>query len=221
MGTRSLIQLAVKRKDGKLKVYTVIYNQFDGHFECLGATLASFLDEIVIVNGYSGTTERREANGAGDLFARIVVLLKESCELVGNFYLEEVERAAELNQLVDYVYTVVVHQGSGAILFEAEGKQASNADTDNKEVQAWGERFSGSPGDFIKKYVGDEDSVFLYKPKLVARTRTNQELIAERKQLLKQMKQLANSFSPDEIGFLASRKRQQLVALLDAIVYPL
>lgn len=83
-GTCSLIQLCVRNKDEKIKVYAVVYNQRDGHYYALGVLLASFLDGIVMVDGCTGTNEYREANGVCNLFPRIIAYLKKSLENVGS-----------------------------------------------------------------------------------------------------------------------------------------
>jgi hypothetical protein len=220
MGTRSLIQLCVRKKDGKLIVFAVIYNQWDGHYDSLGAKLASFLEGAVLVNGYSSTTnEHKEFNGPEDLFPRIITYLKVSPENSHSPFLEPLDTQCTCDWQIEYVYKVIVvekEDGSQEILFEAEG--GSIEDEETEEIRS--DNFSGSPADFVKKYARENDS-YLYKPVLPYKKRTREQLDEERRTLIKRIKELANSFDGQhDGGYKGLFKREQLVALLDALVYP-
>ena len=96
MGTHSLIIMRVKREDGIYDVYCVLYHQYDGYF-CggIGQRLLEFLNDMkltcgieynlillhkigscMIQSSISRDLNQKNANGAGDLFAQIIVHLK-------------------------------------------------------------------------------------------------------------------------------------------------
>lgn len=79
MGTRSLTYVY----DGESPV-VCMYRQFDGYPEGHGREVASFLEELNMVNGLSMGETRRVANGMGCLAAQLVASFKGQA---GGFYL--------------------------------------------------------------------------------------------------------------------------------------
>jgi hypothetical protein len=79
MGTRSLTYVY----DGETPV-VCMYRQFDGYPEGHGREVASFLEELNMVNGLSMGETRRVANGMGCLAAQLVTTFKKDA---GGFYL--------------------------------------------------------------------------------------------------------------------------------------
>lgn len=73
MGTRSLTHI-VSNEFGKEQILCTIYRQYDGYPGGHGADIALFLDSKHLVNGISG--DRAVFNGAGDLAAQLVTILK-------------------------------------------------------------------------------------------------------------------------------------------------
>lgn len=78
MGTHCYVLLRVKEKDGTYSVWTKIYTQYDGYPEGVGKRLCIFLKDIQIVQGlpYPVPPGSKMANGAGCLFAQIVLFMK-------------------------------------------------------------------------------------------------------------------------------------------------
>ena len=89
MATRATISIA-KREEGVSfsekpnKTIVDIYHHWDGYPEGLGMTLASYLDNMNIVNGL-GRDDTHVANGLGCLAASIVAELKDG---PGDVYIE-------------------------------------------------------------------------------------------------------------------------------------
>jgi hypothetical protein len=79
MGTRSLTYVY----DGESPV-VCMYRQFDGYPEGHGREVASFLEEMTVVNGLAMDETRRVANGMGCLAAQLVASFKGQA---GGFYL--------------------------------------------------------------------------------------------------------------------------------------
>jgi len=197
MGTDSYIQLCEK-KDGKIVVYSVLYIQCDSFYDCLGTRLASFLDGFVIVNGYTFTTKYRQANGASDLFARIIAFLKESPERIGYCYLVDPSTNCE-NGDVDFQYKVVVDEEN--ILFEAKG--GTKEDANQKLIE---DNFSGSAGEFWKKFGGNEA---LYSPPMSLKKRTFEEIeVSRRTEIIPKIKELANSLQDTDAGYFGRKKKK-------------
>lgn len=139
MGTRSLVQLAVRGDDGKLTVYAVIYNQYDGHYDGIGAILARFLKGAVIVNGIELGSKVNQFNGAGDLFARVFALLKQSPYQIGRCYLTDPTLECVAGEdWIEYVYRIIVDPNN-QIIFTAETEGEPS--------------FTGSADDYIIKYL--------------------------------------------------------------------
>jgi hypothetical protein len=137
MGTRSLIQLAVRDETGKLTVYAVLYNQYDGYYHGIGAILARFLSDAVIVNGCDPMSKENQFNGPGDLFVRIIALFKTSPHQIGGCYLSDPTLDCVVGEdWIEYVYRVIV---------DAENKIIFSAESDNDELPS----FTGSADDFI------------------------------------------------------------------------
>lgn len=88
MGTHSLIIMQTNEK-GKLIVYAVLYQQYDGYYKgkgSVGTQLFTFLRGMQVVNGIPlGVNTDKSANGAGDLFAQLVSHFKG--RKVGGAYL--------------------------------------------------------------------------------------------------------------------------------------
>ena len=71
MGTRSTITFYEKRDD-KLIPYVNIYQQYDGYLEGVGKELCEWLEDKIIVNGFSYFDKRNIANGVGCLVAQFI-----------------------------------------------------------------------------------------------------------------------------------------------------
>lgn len=74
MGTRSLTHI-VSDEFGKEQILCTIYRQYDGYPEGHGVDIAQFLTSRHLVNGISGDND--VFNGAGDLAAQLVAVLKQ------------------------------------------------------------------------------------------------------------------------------------------------
>src|SRR5579864_2968370 len=104
MGTRCLIIMRVKNGDNYV-VFCVLYKQFDGYLSGAGFTLLKFLSGIKMVNGIPLRVDRTTiANGAGDLFARIIAFFKDPNQ-AGDVYLMEPrdDELEEYNYFVDVI----------------------------------------------------------------------------------------------------------------------
>ena len=81
MATRATIHIA-KREEGvsfsEKPPYTIvdIYHHWDGYPEGLGVTLASYLEDMKIVNGL-GRDDENVANGLGCLAAQLIAEIKD------------------------------------------------------------------------------------------------------------------------------------------------
>ena len=82
MATRATIHVA-KREEGVSfserpnKTIVDIYHHWDGYPEGLGVTLASYLEDMKIVNGL-GRDDENVANGLGCLAAQLIAEIKDS-----------------------------------------------------------------------------------------------------------------------------------------------
>lgn len=79
MGTRSLTRVF----DGDTEI-ACIYKQFDGYPHGLGQDLYEFVNSCYLVNGFNA---KDQFNGAGDLAARLVCMLRGDTEGPGGVYL--------------------------------------------------------------------------------------------------------------------------------------
>jgi len=130
MGTHSLIIMRVKRDDGTYRVYSVLYQQFDGYPGGVGKQLILFLQKIMLVNGYEFRDMENVANGAGCLFAQIIALFKLG---VGGAYLQDPNdfNFEEFNYFVDVNENkmkihVTVQAGDNEMLFSGSLIEASS-----------------------------------------------------------------------------------------------
>ena len=100
MGTHSLIIMRVKQDDETYRVWSVLYQQFDGYVQGVGLDLVTFLRDMKIVNGFDPYHKDKQANGPGCLFAQIISHFKKD---VGGAYLEDPTdiELAEYNYYVD------------------------------------------------------------------------------------------------------------------------
>jgi hypothetical protein len=103
MGTRSLIYFEEVDAEGNVTVYVVIYQQYDGYPEGVGATLASFLKRMRIVNGYNSNDEKsgNVANGFDCLIPQFIAQEKKG---IGNFYIYPAN--TQPGGDIDWVYRV-------------------------------------------------------------------------------------------------------------------
>lgn len=78
--------MRVKEPDGSFRVWAVLYQQYDGYFEWLGAQLCKLLSNMTIMNGYEQNKHKfhEVANGPGCLFAQIISYFKVD---IGGAYL--------------------------------------------------------------------------------------------------------------------------------------
>ena len=100
MGTHSLIIMREKKSDA-FNVYAVLYQQYDGDPNGVGAQLCRLLTELKISNGIPfGEKNAGIANGAGCLFAQIISYFKIEA---GGAYLESPNNISheEWNYYVD------------------------------------------------------------------------------------------------------------------------
>lgn len=95
MGTRALIKI----RDESNSVVVCLYSQWDGYPSGLGVELAAFLNDIKMVNGFTGQESGPVANGLGCLAAQMVVHFKKQ---VGLYYLVD----SKQDHGPDYVYDV-------------------------------------------------------------------------------------------------------------------
>lgn len=88
-----------------------IYRQMDGYPSVQGKAIAQYLTGLTVVNGIGLAETKRIANGAGDLAAQLVVVLK-SDQPVGGIYLQPADAAlgsGDFSSLDnDYAYIVDV-----------------------------------------------------------------------------------------------------------------
>ena len=114
MATRALINF-VEREDGVTfsahpsvdKIHVQIYNHYDGYPSGLGVTLASYLQNFVVVNGLSfDAAGKTSANGLGCLAAQTVKYLKNE---PGQIYLYKPGK----RDWEDYEYFIWCKEGHG------------------------------------------------------------------------------------------------------------
>lgn len=101
MGTRSTITFCERIND-KIIPYVNIYQQYDGYLEGVGKELCEWLEDKIIVNGFSSDDKRDIANGVGCLVAQYISDKKNG---VGNFYIYPI---GEGKGYCDYNYTVII-----------------------------------------------------------------------------------------------------------------
>lgn len=98
MGTKSEIYV----QDDEGNIYVIIYTQFDGYPEGVGAQLIDFLDGMHIVYGINFNQPERKANGVGCLSSQLVKYLKDS---VGGIYLRPFKK---IKPEFEYTYILTV-----------------------------------------------------------------------------------------------------------------
>lgn len=97
MGTSSTIKF-VSVKDGKIQLYVIIYQQFDGHPESVGSQLVKFVKSKKMVNGYND--KHSQFNGFGCMIAQYIASIKDGA---GNLYIYPTD--SKCNALYNYVLT--------------------------------------------------------------------------------------------------------------------
>lgn len=127
MGTRSLTHMV---EDNEILV--TIYRQYDGYLNGHGMDLAEFLNDISIVNGISGTTNKI-ANGMGCLSAQILAHLKKE---PGNIYVYPPNSKDCWEEFTYYIYNNKIGEG---VRMRVEDSRGSTI-------------FDGTPRQLIKKY---------------------------------------------------------------------
>jgi len=132
MGTHSLIIMRVKQHDGSYSVWAILYQQFDGDLNGVGAQLCKFLLPIKLVNGFDPTNKTNVANGASCLFAQLISYFKVD---VGGAYLSDPTDES----LEGYNYYVDVDETMGNI-------ELALVDYKKEEL------FRGSVQEFVDKY---------------------------------------------------------------------
>ena len=111
MATRAMISIA-KREEGvsfsEIPERTIvdIYHHWDGYPEGVGVTLASYLEDMEIVNGL-GRDDIKVANGLGCLAAQLVQHFKDG---PGNIYLEAINGEPG-DSWEEYIYTLYPKPG--------------------------------------------------------------------------------------------------------------
>lgn len=124
MGTRSTITFCEKVND-KIIPYVNIYQQYDGYLEGVGKELCEWLEDKIIVNGFSSDDKRDIANGVGCLVARFISDKKNG---VGDFYVYPI---GEGKGYCDYNYTVIINKTYS---------ERKLKDITTIEVDSWGKK---------------------------------------------------------------------------------
>lgn len=124
MGTRSTITFC-ERIDDKIIPYVNIYQQYDGYLEGVGKELCEWLEDKIIVNGFSPVDRRDIANGVGCLVAQFISDKKNG---VGNFYIYPI---GEDKDYCDYNYTVIINKTYS---------ERKLKDITTIEVDSWGKK---------------------------------------------------------------------------------
>jgi hypothetical protein len=104
MGTRSLTVVKRNWEQGEFEPIATIYRHYDGYPSVQGKLIADFLDGLTLVNGVSGDTPKRHANGPGRLAAQLVCAMAD----------EGVEPSLERHGVVsgqEYEYHLLCHFG--------------------------------------------------------------------------------------------------------------
>jgi hypothetical protein len=107
MGTRSVIYFQERRKNGRIVIYAVVYQQYDGYLSGVGKELATFLKAVKFIELMVGLVVEPEnvdmiiCNGFGDLVARFIQKFKKDAPY--KFYVS----SATLDQDQEYSYYVV------------------------------------------------------------------------------------------------------------------
>jgi len=97
MGTSATIKFITVNSKG-VKVYIVIYQQYDGGPENLGANLVKFVKSKSMVNGYTYSERDKQFNGFGCMIAQYIASIKDGA---GNVYVAPIDR--KQNALYNYV----------------------------------------------------------------------------------------------------------------------
>lgn len=106
MGTRSLTIVS----DNAVE-YCVLYRQHDGYPEGHGRELLEFISNFQIVNGLSGETPPKTANGLDCFAAQLVAHFKKAA---GNFYLYP---SGWRDCGEEYIYTIYTKGGNDNTLY--------------------------------------------------------------------------------------------------------
>jgi hypothetical protein len=136
MGTRSLTFV---HEGAAAKALINMYRQFDGYPSGHGKELYEFLRPIKMVNGFSGDSEIKQANGAGCLAAQMIAHFKDG---VGGIYIQPVS-ATDCGQ--DYCYHVYADDTNGITVkcFEMRANNRKEL-LFNGTVEALGEFCNGA-----------------------------------------------------------------------------
>ena len=102
MGTHAIILLRERNKEGKFVIFCRLFIHYDGYLSVVGKRLLTFLTTVKFGQQRN---DIRTAQGAGDLFAQLIVDFKKTSPW-GNVYLEEPKETIPMD--VEYVYYVDV-----------------------------------------------------------------------------------------------------------------
>ena len=129
MGTRSLIIMRTKNKDGNYVIWCIIYQQYDGYIKGVGQRLVEFLSKIKLVQGIPfGTDISNIANGSGCLFAQIISYFKTG---VGGTYMVPPDNYQE----EEYNYYVDINPDLTIDIIMKHGNKIIFQDNINKAPQ--------------------------------------------------------------------------------------
>jgi hypothetical protein len=122
MGTRSTVKF-YSDWDPEIAVLSV-YQQFDGYIAGVGRSLAEFLEEKKILNGYGMDTRMEDgyANGIGCLAAQYVAENKTS---IGGFYCTNPEDTQEYDYEVRFTngQLIIKVKAYDEVIFEGTPKE--------------------------------------------------------------------------------------------------
>jgi hypothetical protein len=195
MGTHSIIRLC-KSYDGKKTVIAAIYQQFDGYYSCVGAHLAGFMMNFVIINGISGEEDPNapHANGAEDLYAMYIAYLKKDPSNIGGIYLTIPNACDE-----EYSYEIICDENDKLTMTancDEDEEDGKDPDDDTRE-----RNFTGSPSEFFKIW---GSPVYEYKQPLPNNNKRKEPdevrtLLRKAKKLIERVAKLDNETLDDAI----------------------
>ncbi len=131
MGTRSTIKFYDNHSETQIPVLS-LYNQYDGYPSGVGVSLAKWLKNKSVINGFGmETMEDGYSNGMSCLALQFV---KENKKRIGNLY------ATFNKDRQEYNYKVKYNKTDDVFVIEI-------CESDNEEPI-----FKGTPGELIEKY---------------------------------------------------------------------
>lgn len=198
-------------------VQAVLNLTYDGYYEGIGCYLASFLADMKFLDKDEEETYRCTTD-SGDLFARIITLLKGSCEKVGVCRL--IDPSSDFTGYDGYVYRVLVDEEEKTITFHAQGQfeeihvdTVENGHITESEIQREADDFVGTPQQFLDRY--QTESSMIYDSHL-SKKRKADETIEDRKEIIKKMRNILDE-SERSGAIIFENSRREIVQLLDAV----